>query len=511
MTRHPIRSPSVIAVAAAMLLHVSMMQLHVHGFAPSSFPESMTSIRSNNHHTTAATSQYYLLRHMPTTTSSSYLRSSNGNDGDSDDEAQRLKEKANQYRAEAEKLRLTLGLKKIDTLEKDIREFMKGDGRESDKLQELKDRVEVLVKGSLGKEEAENMLAGLSSFASTSLAESKSTSRLTDEEIKSAVSFLGTLPTPVKDTLAKATGYPSYDSIINLEEFVINLYLNEDTSMEKLRRLYYQSYSQYLPAMDGNGKSTTTDEKDEDYAIQGMSKLLASKVQEQFENSTRAMDLFPRSVQDADEDILPTEEDAQVVFQLLEKSFMATEKPMKVDGGYIIRGTNKRKSASELLDFLDANLAKKSPEWTDKYQLSLVEIYSDANEELFEDAILLTPNKFVPLANKLLVGFTTAISLFSSVVYCITTFAENPAVMEKLKSATELAQDGGVYDLTWFNELLVPLLVTLGAAQGFHELAHYSVAWLKQVSDYNNIVMALSRCFCEGCITSLLSLPSRLK
>ena len=160
---------------------------------------------------------------------------------------------------------------------------------------------------------------------------------------------------------------------------------------------------------------------------------------------------------------------------------MATEKPMKVKGGYIIWGQNKQKSANELLDVLDGKLAKRNPEWMEKYQVSFVEIYSDAAEELFEDAILITANKFAPLASKVLTVITTAISLFSSFVFCIDTFGENPAVMEKLKDAAEIAQNGGVYDLRWFNDLLVPLLVTLGAAQGLHEMGHLSVAWLKQV------------------------------
>jgi hypothetical protein len=34
----------------------------------------------------------------------------------------------------------------------------------------------------------------------------------------------------------------------------------------------------------------------------------------------------------------------------------------------------------------------------EKYQLSYVEIYSDSNEEIFEDAMLITPNRFVPIA-----------------------------------------------------------------------------------------------------------------
>jgi len=36
----------------------------------------------------------------------------------------------------------------------------------------------------------------------------------------------------------------------------------------------------------------------------------------------------------------------------------------------------------------------------------------------------------------------------------------------------------------WFNMQLVPLLLTLGAAQGLHELSHIVTAWSKQVSIY---------------------------
>lgn len=160
---------------------------------------------------------------------------------------------------------------------------------------------------------------------------------------------------------------------------------------------------------------------------------------------------------------------------------MATEKPIQVSGGYIIRGTNKRKSASELLDYLDGKVTKSNPEWMEKYQLSFVELYSEAETELFEDALLITPNKFVSKAPKFLAGATTAVALFSSFVYAIDTFGENPMVMQKLKDASEIATAGGTYDITWFNELLIPFLVTLGAAQGLHEAAHYVVAWSKQV------------------------------
>ena len=442
-----------IAAAVVAILHIVSM-IVVDGFSTPSYTTSLTRTKHSSR-------------------SSSFLQSTEDGQG-SNEEARRLKDKANQYRVEAEKLKLTLCLKKIDALETEIREFVNSDKHGQDKLQELKDRVEDLVRGSLGSEEAEKMLSQLATFsssvskASTGSSQSTTTSSSSDnslspEEIKNSIALLDTLPIPAQDTLAKAAGYASYNSILDIhkEDFVQSLYENRNKSTEELRRLYGQSFME----------PTTTDVMD----------VLVSAMKNEEKGATRAMELFPRTVQDIEEGILPTEEDADAVFQLLDRSFMATEKPIKGNGGYIIKGANKRKTSNELLDYIDGKLKKSNPQWSEKFQVSLVEIYSDANEELFEDALLITPNKFPPLANKALSIVTTAIALFSSVVFCIGAFSENEVVMARLKEATELAQAGGSYDVTWFNALLIPLLATLGSAQGVHEAAHYLVAWSKQV------------------------------
>jgi len=462
-------------VVATLILSLTMMLvLCTHpamGFAP---PNSFATQQTHHH----------------VFQSASILKSSNDNSGD---EARRLKEKADQYRNEAEQLRLSLGLKRIEELKDDIVQFMTTEEfgsteQEQKKFTELKARVEELVRSSVGNEEAEAMLAGLSSFSSNnnnimpvqSSPSSDVNVALTEEEMKSAIALLGSLPIPVKDTLAKTAGYPDYDSIINLEEFVNNLYINKDASTEKLRRLYFQAFAKNIPG----GTDIVVKDSNEEYEIEGLSKAIQQQIDERMQNSTRAMELFPRVVQEADEAILPREIDANVVFQLLDRTtFMAVEKPMQVEGGYIIRGENKRKTATQLLEVIDEKLAKESPHWQDSFQISFVEIYADSSEQLFEDALLITPNKFAPMANKLFAGVVTAISLFSSFVYCIDTFSENEAVMQRLKEASEQATSGivGAYDLTWFNELLVPMLVTLGLAQGLHEAGHLVMSWSKGI------------------------------
>mmetsp|Transcript_26881 Transcript_26881/g.60783 ORF Transcript_26881/g.60783 Transcript_26881/m.60783 type:complete len:682 (-) Transcript_26881:97-2142(-) len=396
-----------------------------------------------------------------------------------DDEAQRLREKANQLRIEAEKARLSVGVKKIDELEKELRD-LKSNEEDAGRLEVLKGRVEDLVRKSVTADVADEMLGSLAAFSSSPDSDAQPVAAspgqgkvLSEEEMKTALALVETLPVPVKDTLARSVGYPSFDSIIQLEEFIENLNSKQDTTAERLRKLYYEAFARNLPGGVEGGQ-------DDAEEIIGM---LATAMEES--STGRAMELFPRQVQENEEGI-PTEDDAQVVFQVLAEGstcFSASEKPQKVGGGYIIKGTYKETSnSSDLIDAIDGKIGKISQTWKNKFQVSLVEIYSDDDTQLFQDALFISPNKFPVMAPKALSVAVTAIALFSSVVYCIDCFAENTVVMERLKDAAQIGQNGGgQVDLSWFNELLIPMLLVLGAAQALHEAAHYTMAWTKQV------------------------------
>ena len=399
-----------------------------------------------------------------------------------DDEAQRLREKANQLRIEAEKARLSVGLKKIDEIERELRD-LKSNEEDAGKLEALKGRVEDLVRKSVTADVADEMLGSLAAFSSSpdsdaqpvapSSGQGQLVSNLSEEEMETALALVETLPVPVKDTLARSVGYPSFDSIIKLEEFIENLNSKQDMTTERLRKLYYEAFARNLPGGVEGGQ----DDAEE------IIEMLATAMEES--SSGRAMELFPRQVQENEEGI-PTEDDAQVVFQVLADSstcFSASEKPQRVGGGYIIKGTYKETSNSgDLIDAIDGKIGKISQTWKNKFQVSLVEIYSDDDTQLFQDALFISPNKFPVMAPKALSVAVTAIALFSSVVYCIDCFAENTVVMERLKDAAQIGQDGGgQVDLSWFNELLIPMLLVLGAAQALHEVAQYTMAWTKQV------------------------------
>jgi hypothetical protein len=232
---------------------------------------------------------------------------------------------------------------------------------------------------------------------------------------------------------------------------------------------------------------------DDTYTVEDIADALAEELQDRIDMN-RAMELYPRSVQDMDDNMLPTEEDAEAVFRALDSTlFMATEKPIKVNGGYLIRGVNKRSSAAKLVEAIEKKVAK-IPQFTDKYQVNYVEITADPNsDEFIEDSLLITSNQF-PVRAPLPLGIlATAISCFYGFTYAINTFAGNPVVMQKLKEANEAAStlaggSAGVdvtsVDLSWFNELLLPLLGGLAVIQGVHELGHLTVAWANKVSWY---------------------------
>ena len=101
-----IRLYNIICFAAVVVVHILSIGCSViDGF--SNIPSFTSRIKTGSRHST-------------------FLQSTDNSDASS--EAQKLKDKANQYRAEAEKLSLTLGLQKINELGGEIRDFVNSDG-----------------------------------------------------------------------------------------------------------------------------------------------------------------------------------------------------------------------------------------------------------------------------------------------------------------------------------------------------------------------------------------------
>lgn len=420
---------------------------------------------------------------------------------DSEVSPEKLQEKASQYREEAEKLRLNLELKKIDQLSGEVRDFAKqtresmanGSGMSNDavdgkKLDQLKGRVADLVRSSsvIDENEADKMLGSLASFsAKTVTAQTTSESKVTftKEELEASVALIEALPRAAQETLAITAGYFNYNETKADPEAFLSKLSSHQVSNMALRRVYAQSL-----VNDPSAKVVVVDES---YSIEDVADALVEDLQDRIDGN-RAMELFPRSIQDMDDEFLPQDEDAEAVFKLLDSStFMSIQKPVRVNGGYVIRGVNKRSTPADLMEAIDKKIAAEIPNFTDSFQVNYVEITADADSEDFiEDSLLITSNKF-PVKAPLPLGLiATAISCFYGFTYAINTFAGNPVVMQRLKDANDAAtalasgtvgMDAVSYDLSWFNELLLPLLGSLAAIQGVHELGHLSVAWANKI------------------------------
>ena len=401
------------------------------------------------------------------------------------DSPEKLREKASEIRREAEQLRLTLELKKIDELSEDVKDLAEQQTRNNgsdawnNKLEVLQGRVADIVRSSsvIDQDEADELLARFQTTTTTS-------TTFAPEEVEQMLSLIDDLPRAARETLAITAGYLNYATAKSDPAFLSKLSSHQGSNMA-LRRTYAQSL-----VNDPDAKVVVVDES---YTIEDIADALVEDLQDRLDGN-RAMELFPRSVQDVDDELLPGDEDAEAIFRLLDSStFMATEKPIRVNGGYLIRGVNKRSSSSQLIEAIDDKIAKGLSEFTNRYQVSFVEITADPNsEEFIEDSLLITPNKF-PVRAPLALGIVaTAISCFYTFTYGINTFAGNPVVMQRLKEANEqaaalaagtTATDLASYDLSWFNDLLLPLLGSLAVIQGVHELGHLTVAWANNVSD----------------------------
>lgn len=423
---------------------------------------------------------------------------------DSEVEAQKLQEKASQYRQEAEQLRLNLELKKIDELTDEIKEFAKGrdfaqqtrdsiekgsgmEQADRKKLEQLRGKVADLVRTSsvVDKDDAEKMLGSLASISneSTNQPAPSDEVKLSQEEIDAAMYLIEALPLAARETMAITAGYLSYAEAKATPKAFVEKLANRQISNMALRRIYAQSL-----VKDPNAKIIVVDET---YSIEDIADALVEDLQERME-SNRAMELFPRIVQDMDDDLLPTDEDADAIFRLLDSStFMATQKPIRVNGGYIIKGVNKRSTSVDLMEAIDKKIEKSLPKFTESFQVNYVEITADpGQDEFIEDSLLITSNKFPVMAPLPLGLLATGISIFYTFTFGINAFGGNPVVMQKLKEANDAATalasgsagiDAVTYDLSWFNELLLPLLGCLALIQGVHELGHLTVAWANKV------------------------------
>ncbi len=421
----------------------------------------------------------------------------------SEDGVQKLREQAAKVKLEAERLEAELNLEKIANLEKKLQASRKmNDDDEKiksfrgikEEVRTLATRVDPSLLSSFQFDKIDDTIASNSAVESvvddnqkvetqTNLYANRKKNKIviTESELMDAIEYYNSLPMQMRRALASA---------IDLDEattspaiVVLGLYELGDTLTEnKLQTLYKEAKTKKIDSKNvasvvvkGNDGIT---EGEVDNPFNPWSKPTAEN---QVDVNNMVESVFPRVMMK--DDISPTSIDVEVLTSkgiFGKDTFQASGPPERISGGFIVRGSMAPKLKNDgdrLIELLDSTIDSVAPAWNDKFQVSYMTDPTpqmlDDSENLNGEAVLVIHSRDMkPTTSTLFSSGVSAISLFFAFVFAISTFGQNDLVMQRLTAANN-AND---YDLTWFNELITPLLVSVGVSQLFHEVGHLFVA-----------------------------------
>jgi len=404
------------------------------------------------------------------------LASTSTEDGDENDDS--LVEKARKAKLEAEKMEAELTLGKISKLEDRVHASYASSSSSSSadgSTRDLQDEIEALAKlidpklldASQTADSSSSSTSGVPT-ATPVAAQQPLVSKvegLSSDDLEAACQYYIALPITIRSALASSVGYDNMTSLTGKEvtDLVTKLYERRNNlSAIKLRELYKDTLQAPLTLEEGIQdifEEVRTIMEDPDAA-------LVQAVETQVPKQARQ------------EGKCPTEADVNAFFQKAcgKNTFLASEKPIRTGELYVIRGQSQKNDAASLIEALDAALEEKAPDWSENNQYCYVSDPSliEGDEDLFGDPVILLLNKdMAPTAPKILTTGSTLAALVGSVLFCLGTFGTNQVIVNRLQEANT----AGNYDLSWFNELVVPMFAAFFAIQASHELAHLVVAW----------------------------------
>uniref|UniRef100_A0A7S3V6Z5 Peptidase M50 domain-containing protein n=1 Tax=Chaetoceros debilis TaxID=122233 RepID=A0A7S3V6Z5_9STRA len=421
------------------------------------------------------------------------------------DDIEYLKMQAKKIQLEAEKLEAELNLSKISNLEKRL---MASSGLEYDdrmkSINKIKIEVQILAKRvdpSLlsafnfdAEEETRTSSASATGTSSGETADSspkvetqtnlyaikaKTKIAITESELTEAIVYFNGLPLPMRRTLAKAIDLD--ESVTSPAIIVLGLYeLGGTLSDNRLNTLYKEAKNDKMQIKTIKLGERKLDQDTEGEVDNPFNPWGKPNAENQLEVDNMVDNVFPRAMRK--EGTAPTSIDVDVLTTnvLGKDTFQASAKPQKISGGYVIRGkmaANLKDSGDELIRLLDEKIDDFSPQWNERYQVSYM---TDPTPTMLDDVenlngspvLVVHSRDMTPSTGILLNSGVSAVSIFFAFVFIISTFGQNDVVMQRLTEANNNSN----YDLTWFNQLITPLLLSLGVSQFLHESAHLFVA-----------------------------------
>jgi len=459
----------------------------------------------------------------PVTSHHKCLGFHHGNNGvlklSANDEVEKLQQQAMKMKLEAEKMEAVLTLEKISKLEKklasldDVEDDPVEEAKRLKRKQEIKQNIQILAKNtadpmlydSLPLGDLEDMNGSKSNESSSKMASSSSgTTNLykdrndaaqkvetnlyknqtfkkmvSEEDLQKGTEYYVSLPKPMRKALAKAIDLD--DDLANPSVVVLGLYeLSDDDSLlnpKKLQQIYKnQLLIKATDSYTNNMNASTLDKAKAMLSEKGFD----GQPNDQDKLETMIETFLPRVTRKEGKE--PTDADVSLLKTVIlnKDTFQISAQPLKVPGGYILRGEMAAKlggDIDQLVKVIDETIDAKAPEWNTNFQVSVMndptpELFDNNNSFDGETVLVVHSRDMEPSTSRILLGGVSFVSLFLAFIFSIAIYSQNDVVMERLTSANAV----GEYDVTWFNELITPLLVSVGFTQACHEAAHLFIA-----------------------------------
>lgn len=416
--------------------------------------------------------------------------------------AEELKEQAARAKLEAKRLEAELTLEKIAKLEALVKKQGEKDSTKAEDQQELVDKIKMLASKmdppieldskTMSKETVSSSTTDTNRYknwqsegALYDLQQKQKGQRLLNEsELEAATTYFSTLPKPMQLALAKACDFEN-DTVVSPVIIVMALYeRREELTAQKLEEMYRAE----LSGKSSNKKTEAggADNEDSNDPVDMFAKMVLEKDPEQYRLENMVDSLLPRVMKN-EAKLLPSLEDAEalVTRALGKDTFQSSSKPLSIPGGYIIRGVNKMKNSTILLETLDAAMEAEG-DWMEKFQVCYIMDPTPEAMNSFDSVdgvpvLLVSTKDLSPSTSGIILYFFTFASFFLSLVFGIATYGANDVVMNRLNELTNSPDAVQVAEFDWFKSLITPFFLALAAPQVAHEAGHLAVAWKNKI------------------------------
>lgn len=337
---------------------------------------------------------------------------------------------------------------------------------------------------------------------------------LSMEEYKAALwVFLG-LPFSVRWALCEALELqepPKAASDINrIPEIVTQLYQKrnqlttqriEDASEMVKKRMILQRFTP-TGVDDGNSQDQLAQTKKEgEPSMQSVRDLfLDGRTDDEIRVDNNVNNLLSRVTRK--EGVEATKKDLDTLIQVLNKGIFTVTGTEKIPGGYIIRGSNKKKNGADLIQAIDSNLPSSYPSQASfMYDVSDVE-----NAELLGgDPVLVLLNKDMsPRVTGFLASLCSLAAVISAFLFCVGVYGSNDTVLSQLSESQAVSDVDGV---SWFTSKVFDVLLPMFAIQAAHEIGHFAVAKSKNMDTTLPTLLPFWSLPFMGAKTQLLTSP----